>query len=253
MDGQSFVVSSSQITDGGLFDWNLPSNYCAFLQDMDRDDDLAKAEKQAMESGTITPLVKQELKLLIQSRRLSQGKEELKVGFKEPCQHKLTPEEEERRQRRKDQNRRAAKRFRQNKKVRESTLMEEIGMLEGKNDGLREKVTELQRVKDRLLKHIYRHLVSCPSSPPALLHPSTLPSSHLTAFTYSPPPPPSDGSASPSSSTSSFSSCVSELQSAGVSPVTDYLSSDDALSPHPGLVSLVTTSSVPGLAETPLC
>ncbi|KAL8583549.1 hypothetical protein ACOMHN_054865 [Nucella lapillus] len=193
METQAFV--SNSVTDGALFDWNLPSNYCNnFLRELDQEYDLAEAEKQAIESGSITPLVKQELKLLIQSRRLSQGKEEMRVRFGQPCSHQLTQAEEERRLRRKDQNKRAAKRFRENKKFRESTLHEEISLLEGKNEGLRDKVTELRRLKDDLLTHLFSHLVTCPSSPTPFMGPATITSTPQCTTTVTQSPPYSDGS-----------------------------------------------------------
>lgn len=40
--------------------------------------------KQAFIEGAITPLVKEELKCVIQTKRLKEGKEELKVEFTEP-------------------------------------------------------------------------------------------------------------------------------------------------------------------------
>lgn len=102
MDMELPALSSSQESVGKLFDSNLPSNYCyGFFQECgvgefgeggeatDYERELQEAEKQAMESGSITPLVKQELKLVIQSRRLSQGKDELRVGFVQPASHQV--------------------------------------------------------------------------------------------------------------------------------------------------------------------
>ncbi|XP_025105775.1 proto-oncogene c-Fos-like isoform X1 [Pomacea canaliculata] len=131
------------------------------------DTELAEAARMAYESGTITPLVKQELRLVIQTRRLSQGKDELRVAFSAPCSHQLTPAEEAQRMRRKEQNRRAARRFRQNRKLRESVLEEEISNLEVKNAGLRDKIKELQQLKDLLLQHVTAHFIKhhLPDSP----------------------------------------------------------------------------------------
>ena len=99
------ILSSSQESVGTLFANNLPSGLlyqeCSddFVTigeggggdgyDNITDYDLAAAEKQARESGSITPLVKQELKLLIQTRRLSAGKDELRVGFARPSTHQV--------------------------------------------------------------------------------------------------------------------------------------------------------------------
>ena len=43
-----------------------------------------QATLTALETGEITPLVKEELKYTIQSRRLAEGKSELEVKFEEP-------------------------------------------------------------------------------------------------------------------------------------------------------------------------
>ncbi|XP_025105776.1 proto-oncogene c-Fos-like isoform X2 [Pomacea canaliculata] len=80
---------------------------------------------------------------------------------------RLTPAEEAQRMRRKEQNRRAARRFRQNRKLRESVLEEEISNLEVKNAGLRDKIKELQQLKDLLLQHVTAHFIKhhLPDSP----------------------------------------------------------------------------------------
>ena len=46
--------------------------------------DLQKATNEALQSGTILPLVKEELKCSIQSKRLKEGKSELTVQFEDP-------------------------------------------------------------------------------------------------------------------------------------------------------------------------
>lgn len=52
---------------------------------MDTEDQkFASATRRAMETGDILPLLKVELKYLIQSRRLSEGKEEMSVSFCAP-------------------------------------------------------------------------------------------------------------------------------------------------------------------------
>jgi hypothetical protein len=53
-----------------------------------KDKDLADAAAKAMVDGNMTPLIKEELKCSIQSKRLKAGKPELKVEFTdpEPCQ-----------------------------------------------------------------------------------------------------------------------------------------------------------------------
>ena len=53
------------------------------------DPDLLEASREAMSSGSITPLLKKELWLKIQSRRLSEGKEELVVPPAPSPSHKV--------------------------------------------------------------------------------------------------------------------------------------------------------------------
>ena len=86
MDG----ISSSQESVGNIFDSNLPQAVWSYHEGCEHyDQELEEAERQALESGTITPLVKQELRLLIQTRRLSQGKQEMQVAFGLPAENKV--------------------------------------------------------------------------------------------------------------------------------------------------------------------
>ena len=87
--GADSSLPSSQESVGTLFSNNLPAGcFKALLSNNDNDGDddfgLAAAEAEAKESGSVTPLVKQELKWLVQSRRLAQGKQELRVEEEEP-------------------------------------------------------------------------------------------------------------------------------------------------------------------------
>lgn len=61
------------------------------MEDVDTDlqisssqDSLMEAALAALGTGDMTPLVKEELKLTIQSRRLASGKGELRVNFEPP-------------------------------------------------------------------------------------------------------------------------------------------------------------------------
>lgn len=45
---------------------------------------LAEAAKKAFLDGNVTPLVKEELKYVIQTKRLKEGKDEMKVEFTDP-------------------------------------------------------------------------------------------------------------------------------------------------------------------------
>ena len=51
---------------------------------------LATAAMSAVQTGSVTPLIKEELKYSIQSRRLAKGKDELQVEFMEPAPEKVS-------------------------------------------------------------------------------------------------------------------------------------------------------------------
>lgn len=66
------------------------------MEDVDTDlqisssqDSLMEAALAALGTGDMTPLVKEELKLTIQSRRLASGKGELRVNFEPPTQSEV--------------------------------------------------------------------------------------------------------------------------------------------------------------------
>ncbi|KAL5008845.1 hypothetical protein ScPMuIL_014426 [Solemya velum] len=112
---------------------------------------LFSASHRAMETGDILPLLKEELKYLIQSRRLSEGKDEMSVSFSvPPTVDELTPRDEERRNRRKEQNREAAKRFRAKKKRDYLNLSRLVFALEARNRTLREEVRCLAAERESL-------------------------------------------------------------------------------------------------------
>lgn len=54
-----------------------------FFEDIEEinDRELIRATNHALETGSLTPIIKEELKCLIQSRRLSLGQDELQVTF----------------------------------------------------------------------------------------------------------------------------------------------------------------------------
>ena len=54
------------------------------LSMLSEDDVLLKATVESLSTGRLTPLIKEELRCRIQSRRLSEGKAELTVQFDEP-------------------------------------------------------------------------------------------------------------------------------------------------------------------------
>lgn len=51
---------------------------------------ITEAAKKALIDGKMTPLIKEELKYAIQTKRLKEGKEELKVEFTDPLPDQVT-------------------------------------------------------------------------------------------------------------------------------------------------------------------
>ncbi|XP_041355214.1 uncharacterized protein LOC121372761 [Gigantopelta aegis] len=126
----------------------------------DIDDELLFAHEESQRSGSIIPLLKQELKCKIQSRRLTEGKEELSLTESTSSiqSTKLSAEEMERKRRRRDQNRRAAKTFRQKEKERIDHIQQEIEVLEQKNGLLRRKLSDLGNERNDLVLALRTHM-----------------------------------------------------------------------------------------------
>ncbi|CAC5402644.1 unnamed protein product [Mytilus coruscus] len=120
------------------------------------DEEVMSASKKALESGRITPLLKVELWAKIQSRRLSEGKEELRVDFeKSPhSSNELTKDEQERARGRRASNRVAARKCRGKKKQERLNLDQLKDDLEVRNQQLRSQVQELEQEKIRLTEKL---------------------------------------------------------------------------------------------------
>ncbi|XP_033735259.1 uncharacterized protein LOC117323865 [Pecten maximus] len=127
------------------------------------DERLVEAQRVAMETGILTPLVKEELKYTILSRREADGKDRLDVTFDDPQQYQLTREEVEKVARRRQQNRHAARRFRQKQKQTSHEFIKKIQFLESDNTTLRSELDKLKREKDELQKELHAHLLHCPT------------------------------------------------------------------------------------------
>ncbi|XP_062596950.1 cyclic AMP-dependent transcription factor ATF-3-like isoform X2 [Saccostrea cucullata] len=109
------------------------------------DEEVMKAGEEAQASGQLTPLIKVELWSKIQSRRLSEGKEELNVQFSPPTAIPLTEEEEEKSRRRKECNREAAYRCRQKRKELQKDKEKELELLVAKNEDLKRQIEHLEQ------------------------------------------------------------------------------------------------------------
>ncbi|XP_048735236.1 basic leucine zipper transcriptional factor ATF-like 3 [Ostrea edulis] len=125
-------------------------------------DKLMDAALVAMDTGDITPLVKEELKLTIQSRRLAAGIGELQVQFEPPQQKELTEEEKEKVDRRREQNRLAAQRFRQKQKLTGAQVQKKVRGLESDNTRLRRELKILQTEREILRRQLEEHMKICP-------------------------------------------------------------------------------------------
>ncbi|XP_046561993.1 basic leucine zipper transcriptional factor ATF-like 3 [Haliotis rubra] len=144
-----------------IFDFNLPGNVdVGCIQDQE----LLNAQERALASNSITPLLKQELRYKIQSRRLTEGKDELNVSCSNTStshSHELTAEEIEKRGKRKEQNRQAAKRFRLKRKDETDAHLQEMELLQQKNTALHAKVKDLLQERSRLFSQLAEHLLTC--------------------------------------------------------------------------------------------
>lgn len=139
------------------------------MEDVDTDlqisssqDSLMEAALAALGTGDMTPLVKEELKLTIQSRRLASGKGELRVNFEPPTQSELTEEERVKVDRRREQNRMAAQRFRQKQKTLGDRVQKQVRGLETDNTRLRAELRLLREERDDLRRRLTEHLKVCP-------------------------------------------------------------------------------------------
>ncbi|XP_071131286.1 cyclic AMP-dependent transcription factor ATF-3-like isoform X1 [Mytilus edulis] len=121
------------------------------------DEKIVNAIKQCLEDDSCLPLIKEEIKLKIQCKRVISGEEELKVESRRPVKYLLTEEEVFKRNRRKDQNRRSAVRTRTRQKARIVELEKEVNSLEDDQRSLHQTIdtlkTELQMLDGMLQIH----------------------------------------------------------------------------------------------------
>ncbi|XP_045187005.1 uncharacterized protein LOC123544915 isoform X2 [Mercenaria mercenaria] len=158
------------------------------------DFNLVEATLASIETKSLTPIIKEELKLKIQTQRLAAGKTELpKPVFKEPEKCKLTPEEEQKRDHRRERNRIAAAKCRNKRKSVSENLKTSLAEEELKNYTLKRKIEELEKEKHKVLEKlkIQQAFTGYPAanspSPPKQLTPGKHSPSPLP--TPSPPPP----------------------------------------------------------------
>ncbi|KAL3874161.1 hypothetical protein ACJMK2_037212 [Sinanodonta woodiana] len=129
---------------------------CSSLVDFsDMDNSLVGATVESLKSGTLMPLIKEELRLKIQSRRLGEGKDELEVTFEQPIKPVLTDDEKRRKEERKVKNREAANRSRARKRKQKEQTVQDMRILQEKNKELKEVVQKLESEKSSLQKLLH--------------------------------------------------------------------------------------------------
>uniref|UniRef100_A0A3Q1FQB3 Activating transcription factor 3 n=1 Tax=Acanthochromis polyacanthus TaxID=80966 RepID=A0A3Q1FQB3_9TELE len=102
-----------------------------------------------------TPIVKEELRLAIQTKRLSNG---LSADMSSDG---ATPEEYERRKRRRERNKIAAAKCRNKKKEKTECLQKESEKLESVNADLKAQIEELKQQKQQLVYMLNLHRPTC--------------------------------------------------------------------------------------------
>ncbi|XP_046561992.1 cyclic AMP-dependent transcription factor ATF-3-like isoform X2 [Haliotis rubra] len=133
------------------------------MKNLVQDEKLVVATLATLQSGGPSDIIKEELKYIIQSRRVAEGKGELKVDFSPPEKNELTPQDVERREKRRERNRLAAQRSRERGKRKMDELMHEIEQLQSKNAELEHMFDGLSKERDRLKRALLDHLSLCPS------------------------------------------------------------------------------------------
>ncbi|XP_041351157.1 cyclic AMP-dependent transcription factor ATF-3-like [Gigantopelta aegis] len=122
---------------------------------------LERAAARAAETNNLTPLLKEELRLQILTKRHAKGKTEIDIDFKtEPRSYKLRPDEIEKKRRRREQNRVAAQKCRQKKKICQTYLFLEYQRQQQRNKELEEQVRQLRFEKSELEAFVQDHFAS---------------------------------------------------------------------------------------------
>uniref|UniRef100_A0A3Q1B932 BZIP domain-containing protein n=1 Tax=Amphiprion ocellaris TaxID=80972 RepID=A0A3Q1B932_AMPOC len=114
-----------------------------------------------------TPIVKEELRLAIQTKRLSNGlsadmsSDGASSSSDRASKRPVTPEEHERRKRRRERNKIAAAKCRNKKKEKTECLQKESEKLESVNADLKAQIEELKQQKQQLVYMLNLHRPTC--------------------------------------------------------------------------------------------
>ena len=122
-------------------------------------DELFNRAKESVETASLLPLLKDELRCKIQTKRMSQGLEELKVDFHIKPPMPLTSEETKRQNSRKEDNRYSAKKCRSKKKLFQTAIQQELRQLLEENRDLKESLRCIELEKDRYISKLVQHPV----------------------------------------------------------------------------------------------
>ncbi|XP_074649839.1 cyclic AMP-dependent transcription factor ATF-3-like [Tubulanus polymorphus] len=159
---------------------------------------LATATMAVATSGSLTPLLKEEIRAAIQYKRLQRGESELVVEYKEKQKsEEMTNEEVGKRTIRRERNKVAAQKCRMKKKRDADTLEKRKEELELSQEKLKTEVQKLEQERENLFHMLQCHQQVCP------LHNMT--SATVTQQLNPPPQPPTNRTISESSGFSEMS------------------------------------------------
>ncbi|XP_035677294.1 uncharacterized protein LOC118416309 isoform X1 [Branchiostoma floridae] len=144
----------------------------ATVPDVSLSQDTGDSDLSSLGEGSLTPIIKEELKYTIQTKRLASGLDELDVeeiknSSKAKKPRKISPEEEERRRVRRERNRIAAAKCRNKKRERGELLQEESERLESQNERLKSEISRLQEEKEKIAYLLQFHRPTCIMKAPA--------------------------------------------------------------------------------------
>ncbi|KAK3605434.1 hypothetical protein CHS0354_007516 [Potamilus streckersoni] len=126
-----------------------------------QDQTLERAITDSLLQGKITPLLKQELNLKIQCKRLLEGKREIVIQHEQPKTYQMSEDEILKRNRRLQQNRASANRSRGRLKNREEELMTVVNLSELNRRQLERKREGYVKYKNEIKAILLNHINEC--------------------------------------------------------------------------------------------
>ncbi|CAL1539707.1 unnamed protein product [Lymnaea stagnalis] len=119
---------------------------------------LERAWQETERTNQVTPILKEELRLRILTKRLKKGEPDIDTSSVEPKNYELTEEEKRKRERRKEQNRRAAKKCREKRKMKNLSDAEKSDLITKKNQKLKDDIMRLNHSNEVLFTFMRSHL-----------------------------------------------------------------------------------------------